>query len=70
MENKFEKELEELLNRHCAENQSNTPDFILASYLLSCLRTFNLFIIKRDYWYNVHLEPANSFFINNKKENA
>lgn len=30
-----------LLNRHSAENESNTPDWILAQFLLGCLRAFN-----------------------------
>lgn len=29
------------LNRNCAENESNTPDFILALFLLRCLEAFN-----------------------------
>lgn len=31
------KELESLINRFSVENRSNTPDFILAEYLVSCL---------------------------------
>jgi len=37
----FERELEQLINRHSEENQSNTPDFILAIYLRGCLNAFN-----------------------------
>lgn len=37
----FQKELKELLNRHSMENDSNTPDFILATYLMNCLAAFN-----------------------------
>lgn len=37
----FVKELEQLINRHSMENDSNTPDFILAHYLAGCLRNFN-----------------------------
>ena len=29
-----------LLNRHSRENYSNTPDFILAEFLVHCLRSF------------------------------
>mgnify|MGYP001597205859 CR=1 FL=1 len=36
----FEKELEQLINRHSVENWSNTPDFILAHYLCACLTAF------------------------------
>ena len=34
----FERELESLINRFSKENDSNTPDFILAQYLLGCLQ--------------------------------
>lgn len=37
----FQRELSNLLNTHCAENQSGTPDYILATYLTQCLRAFN-----------------------------
>ena len=40
-ESQFQSELSSLLNRHCQENGSNTPDFILAEYLVDCLKTFN-----------------------------
>jgi hypothetical protein len=36
-EEKFRDELEELINRHSMENGSNTPDFVLAEYLVKCL---------------------------------
>lgn len=56
------KELEGVLNGACAENESNTPDFILAEYLLGCLEAYNKATKRRDKWYGVHLEPANSSF--------
>ena len=37
----FRRELEELINRHSMEQESNTPDFILAMFLHSCLEAFN-----------------------------
>lgn len=54
----LQKELEELLNSHCQENVSNTPDFILAEYLLLCLQAFQAASIRRDQWYNVTLSPG------------
>jgi len=48
----FVKELEELINRHSMENGSNTPDFILASYLRNCLENFNLCVNSRERWYD------------------
>jgi hypothetical protein len=47
----FGRELEQLLNRHSKENGSNTPDFVLASYLQSCLVTWNLHTKERDRWW-------------------
>ncbi len=34
--------LSNLINRHSMENKSNTPDFILAQYLSSCLNAFEV----------------------------
>ena len=39
------------INRSNAERGSNTPDFILAEYLESCLRAFDRAIQHRDRWY-------------------
>jgi hypothetical protein len=50
-ERDFTKELTELLNRFSKENGSNTPDFILANYLISCLETYNSTIKEREKWY-------------------
>ena len=47
----FEKELGVLLNKHSEENDSNTPDFILAKYLMWCLQNFNEAIKAREKWY-------------------
>lgn len=47
----FQKELEQLLNRHSQENASNTPDFILANYLNNCLDAFNVAVARREEWY-------------------
>lgn len=44
------RELEALLNRYCAENVSGTPDFILAAYLLDCIKAFNDAVTKRADW--------------------
>lgn len=37
----FEKELTNLINCYSLENGSDTPDFILAKYLVGCLQAFN-----------------------------
>lgn len=48
----FRKELEELINRHSLENLSDTPDYILADYLIDCLDTFNKAVGARDRWHD------------------
>lgn len=52
MRSEFERELSGLLNKHSLENKSNTPDFILARYMVKCLKTYNKAINKRDKWFN------------------
>lgn len=47
----LQKELATLLNRHCLENESNTPDFILAEYMMNCLTAFNRATRARGQWY-------------------
>lgn len=44
-------EIERAINRVCAENTSNTPDFILADFLVSCLAAFDRATIERTRWY-------------------
>lgn len=36
----LEEELRQVINRRSRENLSNTPDFILAEYLIDCLMAF------------------------------
>ena len=47
----LERDLEQIINSRCLENGSNTPDFILASFLKSCLDTWNLHTRERDRWF-------------------
>ena len=44
----FEKELESLINKHSIENESDTPDFVLSSFLYSCLQSFKYAVKKRE----------------------
>ena len=46
----FEEEITDLINKYSVENKSNTPDFILAEYLLGCLRAYELAVNRRDDW--------------------
>jgi len=47
----FQDELEALINKHSLERHSNTPDFILAEYMASCLHNFNRAVFARTKWY-------------------
>lgn len=47
----FSKQLEQLINIHSMENGSNTPDFLLAEYLLGCLDNFERTTGSRDRWH-------------------
>ena len=53
MKNKeaFTKELEHLINKYSMENGSNTPDFILAEFLVNTLEALNKSISRRSQWY-------------------
>ena len=62
---KFEKQLQGLINKHSVENNSNTPDWILAQYLSSCLSVFAIAIQQRETWYGRDARPAE--FTSNKE---
>jgi len=47
----FEVELTSLINKYSMEDESNTPDFLLAEYLVNCLDAFNKVTISRCGWY-------------------
>jgi len=48
----FETGLKDLINTHSIENESDTPDFILARYMRACLDAFNVANKDRDSWLN------------------
>lgn len=50
-ETDFQRELTSFLNQHAEETESNTPDFILARYLLMALHAFNEGTNMREAWY-------------------
>ncbi len=54
----LERELASTLNRFSAENASNTPDFILAQYLLGCLAAWNQAVQQRETWYGRDARPT------------
>ena len=63
MESLFEKELTELINRYSKENDSDTPDFILARYMNAALENFNAAVNDREQWYGreKHVEDLTIF---------
>lgn len=53
----LEQRISAVLNECCAENESNTPDHILATYLLDCLEAWNAACRLREAWYGVRHAP-------------
>ncbi len=45
------KEIEQAINRHSAENGSDTPDYILAEFLVGCLTAFDVALVERERWF-------------------
>jgi len=54
-ETEFKKEISSAINKACLENDSNTPDFILADYLNDCLKSFAKASMAREKWYGKSL---------------
>ena len=54
------KKIEHAINYASAENGSNTPDFILAEYLVACLAAFDTATQQRDTWYGSDARPTSS----------
>lgn len=44
-------EIRDCINKWSAENGSNTPDFILAEYLIDCLKAWDKNLMRREEWY-------------------
>lgn len=47
----FKQDLVDLINTYSMENESNTPDFILANYMIDCLNIFESATNRREKWY-------------------
>jgi hypothetical protein len=45
------KDIESAINKSSAENGSNTPDFILAEFMVACLAAFDAGVKGRETWY-------------------
>lgn len=44
-------DIQNAINRHSAENGSDTPDFVLVAYLQACLAAFDAAVIQREVFY-------------------
>lgn len=53
----FRKELEELLNKYSMEKGSNTPDFILANFIIGVLEVYDLTVKQRTTWHGHKENP-------------
>ena len=51
MMDEFKKDLQHLINKHSKEGGSDTPDYILAEYLVNCLMAFNIALKDRTRFY-------------------
>lgn len=60
-------EITGLLNRYSMETGSNTPDFILAKYLLGCLEALDWAIVSRDRWYSISPRPGSASYSSEPK---
>ncbi len=57
LEPTLERDLSGVLNRYSQENASNTPDWILAQFLLGCLAAWNMGVQQREAWYGRDARP-------------
>jgi hypothetical protein len=54
----LEHDIRACINKHSAERGSNTPDFVLARFLVACLGAFNTATREREQFYSVAHEPG------------
>lgn len=62
MNKDFDVVLREVLNKHSMENASNTPDYILATFLMDSLVAINQAIIRRDQSQATKLSPSEALY--------
>lgn len=48
---RFEEDLRSLLNIHNIDTVTDTPDYILARYVVASLKAYRFTVEDRDYWY-------------------
>lgn len=57
----LEKKLKTLINKESREDDSNTPDFILAEFMMNCLDAFEIASNRREVWYDLELDILNNW---------
>lgn len=57
----MKEKLRTLLNSESRENKSNTPDFILAEFMMKCLGAFEEASNEREAWFDVSLDILNNW---------
>jgi len=53
-------EIRRAINRTNAEAGSDTPDFVLAEFLIACLAAFDTATASRGRWYGCHQRPGDA----------
>lgn len=51
MRDSLRTEIQDVLSRYSAENASDTPDYVLAHFLMGCLAAWNEAVRERERWY-------------------
>ena len=49
----IEKDFALVLNRYSVEIEADVPDFILAEFLVNCLKLYNRSLKRRDRWFGI-----------------
>ena len=57
---KLQTAIEHAINCASAENGSDTPDFILAEYLIGCLAAYDRALVAREKWYGREPIPVDT----------
>jgi hypothetical protein len=60
----FEEALTNLINCYSIENESNTPDYVLAAYIRNCLNSIKVFTNARDSYYGIKTNGIDAMHIN------
>ena len=51
------RDIARVVNKYSLEQESQTPDYILAEYMLKSLSDLNRLMRDRDYWYYGSVDP-------------